>query len=436
MPSGLLIAAPHSDAGKTTATLALLRALRGRTRVGAFKCGPDYIDPRFHARASGEECYNLDPWAMSDRSLGEIVSYHNTADICLTEGVMGLFDGAADGRGSTAELARRTGWPVVLVVDCKGLSDSIAPLVAGFRDFDSRVQIAGVILNRVGSANHQTRLREALAGIGVTVFGSLPRSEAFALPRRHLGLLQAAELPALETLLDAAADAVRHHIDLDTLLAAAHPTRLATQPQTASAHIPWIPDLGDRIAIADDVAFAFCYPHWRKRWLDCGVTLTPFSPLANESPASDATGIFLPGGYPELHAEQLAAADRFKQGIRAHANTGTPIYGECGGFMVLGDTLVDKSGVAHTMCGQLGVDTSFEERALHLGYRSIQADLPAPLGQHTLAAHEFHYSTLKAERLAAASATVVNAMAQPVETGFYNQGSVLGSYMHVIDKPA
>lgn len=430
MPTGLIIGAPHSDAGKTTATLSLLRALRARARVAAFKCGPDYIDPRFHTAASGEVCYNLDPWSMSDASLAEIIGYHQGFDLCLCEGVMGLFDGAADNRGSTAELACRTGWPVVLVVDCKGLSDSIAPLVQGFCSFDPRIEIAGVVLNRVGSDRHAQQLRRALEPLGVVVFGSLPRSPALNLPKRHLGLLQAQELPGLEKTLDEAADMVSRHIDLRALQRAARPSSLAPDHN----HRPWVPQLGARVAIADDPAFAFCYPHWRRRWADAGVELMPFSPLADEPPCQSATGIFLPGGYPELHAETLAAAEPFRDHVRRAARAGTPIYGECGGFMVLGRALIDAAAVSHPMCGMLDTETSFASRQLQLGYRHVRGELPPLLAAESLAAHEFHYSVQQGSVARGDRIAITNAVGEPVPVSLHTRGSVVGSYLHMVDR--
>ena len=432
MTTGLIIAAPHSDAGKTTLTLALLRALRDTLRPGAFKCGPDYIDPRFHEAASGATCYNLDTWAMSDDSLGEIASHHADRRVSLVEGVMGLFDGAADGRGSTAELARRTGWPVVLVVDSKGLSDSVAPLVAGFRDFDPAVSIAGVLLNRVGSDSHEARLRQALAPLGVPVLGSLKRSDALQLPRRHLGLLQADEIHTLDHYLDAAAHAVQQTVDLERLIACARPCALRPD----HTHSPWVPDLGPRVAVANDIAFAFCYPHWRARWARSGVTVLPFSPLNDEPPNTDATGVFLPGGYPELHADTLASATRFKSALADQAARGTPVYGECGGFMVLGESLVDADGTAHSMCELLPIRTSFAEPRLHLGYRQLSGALPTPLAADTLAAHEFHYSHLTGNAGAPTDVAIHDALGRAASSTFHSRGSVMGSYVHLIDRPA
>ncbi|MEM9602225.1 MAG: cobyrinate a,c-diamide synthase [Pseudomonadota bacterium] len=429
MPPGLIVAAPHSDAGKTTVTLALLRALRRRARVGAFKCGPDYIDPRFHAHASGQSCYNLDPWTQSDASLAEIIAYHQGQDLLLAEGVMGLFDGAPDGRGSTAELARRTGWPVVLVVDCKGMADSIAALVSGFVDFDRSLTVAGVVLNRVGSDAHTERLREALAPLRVPVLGALPRLQTLALPKRHLGLLQADELPGLDRLLDAAADTLSAHLSLETTVAAAARGHLTVDAD----HCPWVPALGDAVAVARDHAFAFCYPHWLRRWQDRGVTVMPFSPLADEAPDPSATGVFLPGGYPELHAGTLAKARRFHQALYQFAKRGTPIYGECGGFMALGHTLIDAESRPHRMAGLLDIDTSFADRRLQLGYRRVQLAAPTPLGSAPLGAHEFHYSQRVASRQAAATAEIVDARGQRHDNTWFASGSVSGSYLHAID---
>ncbi len=430
MTSGIIIAATHSDAGKTTVTLALLRALSAQLRVGAFKVGPDYIDPRFHAAAARTPVYNLDPWAMDDHSLAATAALHADKAFCVTEGVMGLFDGAADGRGSTAEFARRSGWPVVLVVDCKGQSDSVAALVSGFRDFDPEVGIKGVILNRVGSDNHDARLRRALAAIGMPVLGSLRRLEQLALPKRHLGLLQASEISALDAHLDAAAKCVLSGLDLERLTALAQPCALNVSATTSL----WVPNFGPRLALAEDTAFAFCYPHWRARWAEAGVTVMPFSPLADEPPPPDATGVFLPGGYPELHADTLAQANYFKAGLRSLADARVPVYGECGGFMVLGKTITDANGDAHSMCDLLPIATDFSSPRLHLGYRRLRGNLPAALSARALNAHEFHYSKLTQGDGVAPSVSAVDALGAPIDSAMHARGSVFGSYIHAIDR--
>ena len=292
---------------------------RGLT-VAAAKVGPDYIDPRFHEAATGGVSATLDGWAMRPETRRGLID-NLAGDLVVAEGVMGLFDGApSDGQiddGSTAALARATSWPVVLVVDAARQAGSIAALVHGFTTFDPALPIAGVILNRVGGDRHVEGLRAALAPRGVAVFGAVPRTDAIERPSRHLGLVQAREDPALSAYLDRLVVLAEARLDLDALLAAARPAFHVA----ASASVS-IPPLGNRIAIARDDAFGFLYPHLLDGWQRQGAALTFFSPLANEAPDAQADEIFLPGGYPELHGERLAAAKNFHAGLAAAAERG------------------------------------------------------------------------------------------------------------------
>lgn len=417
---GLILTAPSSGSGKTTITLGLLRALsrRGISVRGA-KSGPDYIDPRFHEAACGHPCPNLDAWAMSSDRIRALASGDGTL---LIEGAMGLFDGAPpDGKGATADLARILGLPVVLVVDASRLAGSIAPLVQGFAGFDPDVRIAGVILNATGSERHEAILTRALAPLGLPVLGAIRRDRALSQPSRHLGLVQAGERPDLDAFLDAAADRVEAGIDLDALLALAAP--LTPAPQLAP-----IPAPASSIAIASDQAFAFAYPHLLADWERSGATIQTFSPLADEA-APEADFIFLPGGYPELHAGRIASNQRFLGSLRNAAALGVPIYGECGGYMVLGQSLTDGEGTRHEMAGLLELETSFAARRLHLGYRSVHASTgPFP---GLWAAHEFHYATtLRAD----GPPLFVAQDAEGADLGPMGlvNGSVCGSFAHLI----
>ncbi|GAA0780072.1 cobyrinate a,c-diamide synthase [Roseibium denhamense] len=427
-PSGLLIAAPSSGAGKTTVTLALLRALKRQgLRVASAKSGPDYIDPAFHEAASGEVCINLDAWAMDPQTLQALaVSRSSAKDLLLVEGAMGLFDGAANGTGSAADLAASLGVPVVLVVDCAKQAQSVAALVHGFLSFRPDVPVAAVILNRVGSARHEKMLRAALAGLPVKVIGALPRSEALVLPERHLGLVQAGEHPQLDDFLEQAADTVSNALDLGLLRQLAAPLSI-TAPEP-----PNLPDpIGQKIAVASDIAFAFSYPHLLSHWQNRGATLETFSPLADEKPASTSDAVYLPGGYPELHAGRLAAASEFRAGMRSAADAGCLVYGECGGYMTLGDGLVDAEGVRHQMLGLLPLETSFQHRKRHLGYRVVE-----PLGGlpwvGNLSAHEFHYASVLFEGDGDRLFTAADADGQKLDPMGLRRGRVMGSFAHVI----
>jgi cobyrinic acid a,c-diamide synthase len=432
-PAGLVVAAPASGSGKTTLTLALLRALARRgLAVSSAKAGPDYIDPAFHAAASGSACVNLDAHAMRGGLLDTLARTRaQGADLLLVEGVMGLFDGAADGTGSTADLAARLGLPVVLVVDAAKQSQSIAALVRGFRDHRADVRLAGVILNRVGSARHEAMLRTALAGIGMAVLGAVPRDAALELPERHLGLKQAGEHPDLERFLDTAAARIAGCCDLDALAAAAAPL-FAGIPATTDAPMPPLPPLAQRMAIASDTAFAFCYPHLLEGWRSAGAELSFFSPLADEGPGADVDAVYLPGGYPELHAERLAGAETFRKSMQAAAARGALVYGECGGYMTLGDTITDATGRTHVMLGLLPLETSFAERRRQLGYRRLHAYGNLPW-RGRLAAHEFHYATIRFEGDAPRLFEARDATGTLIGDVGLCVGRVMGSFAHVID---
>lgn len=428
---GLLISAPSSGTGKTTVMLGLLRALADDgLAVQPFKSGPDYIDPAFHQAACGRPSFNLDGWAMGPKLWQAISARAKGADICVAEGSMGLFDGVAtrgqQGFGSSAETAQAMGWPVVLVLDVGGQAQSAAATALGFRSYLPDLPFAGVILNRVASPRHERLTRLGMERAGLPVLGVLPRRGDLTLPERHLGLIQAVEHPDLDAAIADYATFLRDHVDLDALRAAAAGHAL---PQTPSA-LPKPP--AQRIAIARDAAFSFTYPHLLEGWHDAGAEILPFSPLADEAPAADADIVWLPGGYPELHAGQLAAAETFRAGVRRHAET-RPVHGECGGYMALGEALIDKNGTRHQMLGLLGLVTSYEKRKFHLGYRRavLQAPLPGFAVDTALRGHEFHYSSIL-EQPDAPLAEVRDADGNLVpETGSH-RGHASGTFFHLI----
>ena len=402
MGLGFVIAAPASGSGKTTLTLALLRHLRDAgVRASSLKVGPDYIDPSFHAAASGRPCFNLDPWAMrSSTFAAAIAAASQDADLVITEGVMGLFDGATATEGSTADIAAATGWPVLLVVDASAMAASAAAVVHGFSSFRSDVEVAGVVFNRVGSDRHAELLVEASAKLGLPVLGCLCRDPTLSLPDRHLGLVQASEHPDLEHFLHYASVTVAAAIDIESLMTLARRSRLAApDPAPSREPVAPLPALGQRIAVARDRAFDFTYPLVLEGWRRAGAEVSLFSPLANQEPSSEADAVYLPGGYPELHAGRIAAARRFMSGLRAAAVRGATVYAECGGYMVLGESLTDAHGQAHAMAGLLPVDTTFAERGLTLGYRSAAVLAGGPLGAAgaRFRGHEFHYAKVLRE---------------------------------------
>ncbi len=435
MIPGLLVAAPASGSGKTTVMLGLLAALRERgLTVQPFKNGPDYIDPAFHRAASGRESFNLDSWAMPGPMLDGMLSAAEGADLVLAEGSMGLFDGVAargaTGNGASADLAARMGWPVVLVIDASGQAQTAAAVALGLARFRPAVRVAGVILNRIASARHEALIRNGMEEAGLTVLGVLPKRAAIAMPERHLGLVQAEEQPALQALIAQAAALMREGVDLDALVAAASAHAISTRPQR-------ITPPGQRIALARDAAFSFVYPHLLHGWRAAGAEVLPFSPLADQAPDPSADVCWLPGGYPELHGATLARADRFHAGLRAFAEA-KPVHGECGGYMAMGEAIVDKDGTRHRMAGLVGLVTSFETRKMHLGYRSARLvqGIPGQAPGQLLRGHEFHYSTILAQPDAPLAAVTDATGARVAETGSTRLqpggGLSTGTFFHLI----
>ncbi|WP_299742813.1 cobyrinate a,c-diamide synthase [uncultured Tateyamaria sp.] len=430
MTKGLMISAPASGTGKTTVMLGLLRALRDDGMVvQPYKSGPDYIDPAFHLAAAGRASFNFDTWAMDSNLLGGVAAQSQGADICVAEGSMGLFDGVAtrgqSGFGSSAETALAMGWPVILVIDVGGQAQSAAATALGFKSYNPDLPFAGVILNRVASPRHERLTRLGMERAGVKVLGCLPRRGDLKLPERHLGLIQAVEHPDLEAAIAGYAEFLRENVDLDAIKAVAQ-----AGPALDTHPLPTPP--AQRIALARDAAFSFTYPHLLEGWRAVGAEILPFSPLADEAPAPDADLVWLPGGYPELHGGTLGAAQTFLSGLRKHAKT-KPVHGECGGYMVLGAGLTDKEGIRHEMAGLFGLETSFEKRKFHLGYRRAVLDAPMPgfAAGAALRGHEFHYTTILDEP-DDPLAQVSDADGNPVPETGSRRGHVTGTFFHLI----
>jgi cobyrinic acid a,c-diamide synthase len=431
-----VIAAPRSGSGKTMLTLGLMRGFRNQgLRVGGAKCGPDYIDPAFHAAATGERSFNLDSWAMDEALLRALAAAAGAGcDLVLCEGSMGLYDGVPAPPGATgasADVAARLGWPVVLVLDVSGQAQTAAAVVAGCASYDARLRLAGVVLNRVASPRHERLVVDAIAARGIAVLGALPREEDLMLAERHLGLVQAAEIADLDTRLEKVAAFVAAHVDLPRVLACAGAESLP--PSVPSAPGPALQPPAQRIAVARDEAFSFLYPHILMGWREAGADIDFFSPLADAPPPAECEVCWLPGGYPELHAGKLAAATRFLEGLRAFAQN-KPVHGECGGYMVLGQSLTDKQGTVHRMAGLLGPSFSFARRKLHLGYRDARLAADHPLGAagSGLRGHEFHYATTEDAERDPPFALVRDAYSEtPVPSGS-RRGLVSGSFFHVI----
>jgi cobyrinic acid a,c-diamide synthase len=433
LPRGLVIAAPSSGSGKTTVTLGLLAALQRRgVVVQPFKTGPDYLDTGHHERASGRPSYNLDTWAMPHSLIAGIVAeVAAKTDLAIVEGVMGLFDGGADkglsGNGSTADLVALLDWPVVLVLDVSGQTETAAALALGCARYRPELAIAGVILNQVASERHLDLIRPGFERIGMRLFGGLRRNADLHLPERHLGLVQAGEHDDYAMRMAKLADAIEASIDVDGIVAAGYQS--SGFPNTTSQAMK---PPGQRIALARDAAFSFTYNHVLAGWRKAGAEIFPFSPLADEAPSAIADAVWLPGGYPELYAGQLAGASRFFSGLRALAERGIPIHGECGGYMVLGQGLEDAEGQRHAMAGFLKAETSFRSRKLHLGYRRAVLRSNCVLGRKgaQLYGHEFHYATLVSDvgetLMDVADGTGV------IRSAGSRAGSVTGSFFHLL----
>ena len=432
MTRAIMIAAPRSGGGKTTTTLGLLAALRGRNiAVQAAKTGPDYIDPAFHEVVTGRSSLNLDSWAMTPSLLETMLARSaEEADLLVVEAAMGLFDGLLGpekSRGAPSDIAARFGIPVVLVLDISGQGQSAAAIAHGFATLDPDVRVAGVVLNQVASPRHLSMAREAVLAAGIPVLGAFMRDPSLKLPERHLGLVQAREQAMLEELLQRLQSRAEESLDLDSLLQAASPLNAQDRGE-----LPVLPP-GQRIAIADDAAFSFLYGHVAKSWRQAGAELIPFSPLANEGPDESCDACWLPGGYPELHARSLAAADQFINRLAAFSRT-RPVHGECGGFMVLGRTLEDADGIIHQMTGLLSHETSFAKRKMNLGYREaiLQTDCALGTKGAVFRGHEFHYARVTNPGTDSALALLRDGNGNDLGSAGGYRGHVSGSFFHVM----
>lgn len=434
MPTGLIVAAPRSGAGKTTVTLGLLAALRTRgVAARGAKCGPDYLDPGFHRAATGEAAFNLDSWAMPPEAIRALAGRARDA-VLVVEAAMGLFDaagpGPGGGDGSAAGLARLLGTPVLLVLDISGQAQSAAAVALGCARLDPALAVAGVVLNRVASPRHGARATEAIERLGIPVLGAIARDPKLALPERHLGLVQAREHAGLAAQLATLAASIEAGCDVARLLELARPLDLLGADASGAA----LPPPGQRVAIARDEAFGFLYPHHEAAWRDAGAELRFFSPLADEPPPADADAVWLPGGYPELHAGRIAANADFLAGLREAAARGAAVHGECGGYMVLGETLTDAEGTRHRMAGLLGHATDFSRRRLHLGYRRARLLAASALGPEgaRIAGHEYHHATLADPGPDRPLAETTDADGRPLGAEGGMRGRVSGGFLHAI----
>jgi cobyrinic acid a,c-diamide synthase len=428
----LVIAGVASGVGKTTVTLAILEALRARgLAVQPFKVGPDFIDPGFHALATGRLSHNLDGWMGGREHVLETVAREAAdADLAVVEGVMGCFDGrdATSESGSTAEVARWLGAPVLLVVDAAAMARSAAAVVLGFERFDPSLDLAGVVWNRVGGSTHRRWLDEALAGAcRARSLGAVPAEPSVAIAERHLGLISASEGvygPALGARLAGLAEA---HLDLDALLRVARSG--VTRAEQAAPRAPRRPRA--RIGVARDRAFQFYYEDNLARLRAAGAELVPWSPLGDEAlPRVD--GLYIGGGYPEVHAQALSDNRALRAAVRKFAESGRPVYAECGGLMYLAESLEDGQGRAWPMVGLLPAAVHLPEHHLVLGYREIETIRPSVLGPPGTRARgqEFHRSALDEPPPSVQRAYYLLSRGAPRAEG-YLVGHALMSYVHL-----
>ena len=434
---GFLIAAPQSGSGKTTVALAVMAAFsrRGLT-VAPFKCGPDFIDPGYHGLITGRPSINLDGWMCPADFVRDTFLLHAAgADLAVIEGVMGLFDGigSSSSEGSSAQIAAITGAPVVLVVNARGMASSAAALVKGFVDFDPRIRLAGVIFNNVGSDSHGELLRQALRDAlpDVAVFGCIPRDETLAIPSRHLGLVTAEDNPLSSDFVDRLVAMAERCLDLDRLAglgfdSAQPPNReqLVNNDRLVSGVEPAV-----RIAVARDAAFCFCYADNLRLLREAGAETVFFSPLADGGLPPDIAGIYLPGGYPELYAEQLAANLDMRDAVLAAVHDDMPVYAECGGLIYLSEGL--EGGAAFV--GIFPVRTRMLPKRKALGYRQVEACADSSIAGvgNVARGHEFHYSEINEMPASVGRCYRVSRQSRELVDEGYRYRNCLASYIHL-----
>lgn len=437
MPARVVIAGVQSGVGKTTVATGLMAALTDKGyRVQGFKVGPDYIDPGYHTAATGNVSRNLDGWMLPAPVIKEVFARAAAgADISVIEGVMGLFDGREKGGGgaSTARVAGLLRAPVVLVVDARGMAESAAALVLGYRCFDPGIALAGVIFNNVGSERHFRMLKKAVEeGAGVKALGYLPKNPALKMPERHLGLVPAPEKEELGPALARLSRAVAETVDLEGVVAVARSAPPLDLPAPA---VPLAKgEKKVRLAVAKDAAFNFYYQDALDLLAACGAELVIFSPLSDGALPPGVHGVYIGGGFPEVFLEPLAGNEGMKEDLRRVFRLGMPIYAECGGLMYLCEEIEDFAGSRHRMVGLVPAKARMQNRLAALGYvqaRVLADNILAPKGE-VVRGHVFHWSVLTGFSAPAAPAY---ALATPAgehrgEDGFV-RGNLLASYLHL-----
>lgn len=424
LKSQFLIGAASSGSGKTTFTLGLLRVLRNRgLKVQPYKCGPDYLDTKHHAAAAGQTSYNLDTFMASEAHIREIYArYSQEAEVCITEGVMGLFDGYNKMQGSSAEIAGILHLPIILIINAKSTAYTVAATLYGFKHFRPELQIAGVLFNFVGSESHYTHLQEACRDAGIEALGYLPKCKDIEIPSRHLGLNIDNEF-CFDTFAERIANQIEKTVNIDRLLKVCTINNDLISPIKEQCNPSYTSQKHLRISIAQDKAFNFIYPENIKALKKLGI-VTFFSPLSDEKvPPSDF--IYLPGGYPELYLEHLSNNKSMRNSILNYCKAGGQLLAECGGMMYLCEYISNSNGIKYPMCGYLPQGATMENMKLKLGYRRVLIN-----GQE-LRGHEFHYSCIIPPKVPQPSiAKVFNAQNNLINTPVYRAGNVIASYIH------
>ncbi len=440
VPRRLVVAGVTSGVGKTTVATAILAAFRRRGRMlQPFKAGPDYIDPTYHTLAAGRPSRNLDSVLLSPGTLRALFDRASASvDLALVEGVMGLFDGRSERgeEGSTAQIAKLLGAPVVIVIDVAKTARTAGAVALGCACFDPSLPIAGFILNRVAGEIHARAATEAVeAATGLPVLGTLPRDDALALPERHLGLIPTGESAPDAAFMDRLADVAERHLALDRLwsIAAALPERNVPEAAHARPNLFPLepPSVRARVAVARDQAFSFYYEDSLDLLAAWGAELVPFSPLLDQALPAGTQGVYLGGGFPELFAAELAENQPMHAALRRAAAAGLPIYGECGGLMYLGKSLRDFTGRRHALVGLAPIASAMQRGRVTVGYRTARALRRTPLLEPGMqvVGHEFHYSQPESPVAEEHAAYLLNERGGAAEG--YAAGNILASYLHL-----
>lgn len=435
----VLIAGVHSGVGKTTVTMGILLALRAAGKnPQPFKVGPDYIDPGFLSFAAGRTCRNLDSWLIpGPRLLDSFRRACAGAGVAVVEGVMGLYDGLGPTgeKGSTAEMAKLLDCPVVLVLDASALSRSAAAMVKGYLEFDRGIRLAGCFLNRVGSCGHARLVKEGIERLtGVPVIGFLAREERLQLPERYLGLVPTAENHPWRRTLPLLAQRIKEGLDLAALQRIAQQAGLLKMPEPAGLRTDGVSSAGVAIAVARDEAFHFYYPENLELLERLGAEVVPFSPLRDERLPRGAAGVYLGGGFPELHAAQLSKNRALHQALRQAVGRGMPVYAECGGLMLLSSAIGSVGGRSYRMAGLVPGRVRMTDRLQNFGYQEVAACRDSILARKGERArgHEFHHSVLeRPPERGGAAYEIRAARGQAKRLEGFAKGALLASYIHL-----